>query len=119
VTLPGPSAPPPQVGGGVFEVDIAQAPTAIRQLQQALEELKSIRRDAVALGQIHPPTRDQVSLDAASALARAAIGGPSSFVQALDHGITELDGMVRSLEAGFEAYRRQDEESARAWARTH
>jgi hypothetical protein len=109
VTLPGPSAPPPQVGGGVFEVDIAQAPKAIRELEAARRELESIKRDAVYLGQISPPTRDQVSIDAAQALAMKATSGPHSFLEALTQGIAEIQRMVDALRASFEAYERSDQ----------
>jgi hypothetical protein len=43
-----------QPGGGSFAVDIAQAPKAIRELEQAREELQEIKRDATYLGQVNP-----------------------------------------------------------------
>ena len=59
-----------QPGGGSFVVDIAQAPKAIRELEDARRELESIKQDAQALGHVNPPARDQVSLDAAQVLGR-------------------------------------------------
>ena len=39
-----------QPGGGSFAVDIAQAPKAIRELEEAREELQAIKRDATLPG---------------------------------------------------------------------
>ena len=94
-----------QPGGGSFAVDIAQAPKAIRELEQAREELQAIKRDATLLGQVNPPTRDQVSLDAAQLLGRSASGGPTSFAEALTAGIEEISRMIEALRSGFAAYR--------------
>ncbi|GAA4784119.1 hypothetical protein GCM10023200_17120 [Actinomycetospora chlora] len=102
--------PPRAVGGGAFDVDITQAPQAIRQLEQALEELRSIRQDATLLGHITPPTTDQVSIDAARALGMTATGGPTSFLAALEAGIAELDRMIQALRAGLSAYQEGDEQ---------
>ncbi|GAA4727982.1 PE domain-containing protein [Actinomycetospora chibensis] len=97
--------------GGSFAVDIARAPKAIRELEQAREELRSIKNEAQALGQVNPPARDQVSLDAAQLLGQVATGGATSFMQALDDGIQEVSRMIESLRAGFEAYRAGDAEN--------
>jgi hypothetical protein len=101
-----------QPGGGSFAVDFARAPKAIRELEDALEELRRIRQDATLLAQVTPPTRDQVSLDAARALSLTAQGGPSSFTDALEGGIGELSRMIDALRSGFEHYRGSDAEAA-------
>jgi hypothetical protein len=103
--------PPRAVGGGAFDVDITQAPQAIRQLEQAREELESIKRDAVYLGQIRPPSNDQVSLDAARALGETATTGPGSFIASLTLGIEELTRMIDSLRSGFADYQRTDDDA--------
>ncbi|PVZ11068.1 PE family protein [Actinomycetospora cinnamomea] len=92
-------------------MNIAEAPKAIRELEAAREELESIKDEALTLGQVNPPARDQVSLDAAAALARTAVDGPTSFMQALDQGIREIDALIHALRAGFESYRANDEEA--------
>jgi hypothetical protein len=104
---PGVSQPQP-VGGGSFAVDITRAPEAIRQLEDALLELRSIRQEATQLGHITPPTADAVSVDAAQALSMKANGGPGSLLSALEAGISELERMIQSLGAGLAAYRGSD-----------
>ncbi|MHC1558056.1 hypothetical protein ACR9E3_03825 [Actinomycetospora sp. C-140] len=99
---------------GSFSVDISQAPGAIRELEQARRELVSIRSEAQTLGQVNPPSRDQVSLDAAQALGLAGVGSPASFMQALDGGIQELSRMIDALRASFENYRAGDEQARSA-----
>jgi hypothetical protein len=98
------SAPggPDGVGGGMFEVDIAEAPRAIRELEQARGELESIKVEAVRLGQVNPPATDTVSVEAAQILEQAAVAGPRSFLQALTEGVAEIDRLIASLRAGFE-----------------
>ncbi len=118
MSAPGGSDPVAPVGGGMFEVNIAEAPRAIRELETALEELKDIRRRAVSLGQVNPSATDEVSVDAAAALGKAAVGGPESFTQALDQGITELDRVVRARMSGFDAYRQNGEDGAQALGRS-
>ncbi|GAA4783643.1 hypothetical protein GCM10023200_16400 [Actinomycetospora chlora] len=103
---------PPDVGGGAFDVDLDQAPQAIRKLEEARRELVGIRQDAMDLARVTPPTNDQVSKDAALALGAAATGGPGSFVNALDSGIAELESMIASLQAGLQRYRGHDERAA-------
>lgn len=98
-----------QPGGGSFAVDIAQAPKAIRELEEALEELRAIQRDAIVLGRVAPPTRDQVSFDAAQVLGQVANGGPGSLSRALTDGMTEISRTIESLRAGIAAYERSDE----------
>ena len=102
-----------QPGGGSFAVDVAQAPKAIRELEDARRELESIRNDAARLGQVRPPTTDQVSLDAARALGMTATGGNGSLTQALSEGIRQITTMIESLRTGFQAYQEEDQESRR------
>lgn len=108
---------PEPVGGGSFDVDITRAPQAIRQLEDALAELKRIKRDAVVLGQIRPPTADAVSRDAAQKLREIAVGGQGSFLQALDQGIAELQRMIDTLRSGLAAYERADDVASVAFSR--
>jgi hypothetical protein len=103
---------PPDVGGGAFDVDLDQAPQAIRKLEEARTELTSIRRSALDLARVTPPTSDQVSIDAARALGAAATGGPGSFVNAIDAGIAELESIITALRTGLERYRDQDGQAA-------
>lgn len=63
----------PQTTGGGFRVDVDSAAQAIVELQDAHDELVSIKEQAITLGRVTSPTRDQVSIDAAAVLsARAA-----------------------------------------------
>ncbi|WP_433784357.1 PE domain-containing protein [Actinomycetospora sp. CA-101289] len=100
------------IGGGMFEVNIAEAPQAIKELEQARSELESVKAEAVRLGQVNPPAADNVSLEAAEILGQAAVEGPRSFLQALTEGVAEIDRLVASLRAGFELYRESDQRSA-------
>lgn len=102
---------PQPVGGGSFDVDITRAPQAIRQLEEARDELESIKRDAVYLGQIRPPTNDRVSIDAAQALAEKATLGPGSFIGSLTQGIEEITRMIEALRSGFAAYQQSDDDA--------
>lgn len=102
---------PPEVGGGTFEVDLTQAPAAIRQLEEAARELGDIRREAEQLGRIIPPTRDQVSRDAADLLQVTAVGGNGSFTQALDNGIQQLNAVIVALRSALAQYGRTDQEN--------
>jgi hypothetical protein len=77
-------------------------------LEQARDELKDIKRDAVALGQVNPPARDQVSLDAAQKLSEVGVGGAGSLMQALDRGIAEIERLIDTLRTGFADYERND-----------
>jgi hypothetical protein len=101
-----------QPGGGSFAVDSARAPKAIRELEDARRELESIKQDAQVLGQVNPPARDQVSLDAALVLGRLAVGGPGALIPALDQGIREIGNMIEALRSGFENYRGGDEDAS-------
>jgi hypothetical protein len=118
VSLPdgraGPRDRPPAVGGGTFEVDLARAPQAIRELEDAARELGEIRREAEQLGRILPPTNDQVSRDAADLLQAAAVGGTGSFVQALDSGIAQINDMIVGLRQAMSRYGTTDEEAGAA-----
>lgn len=100
---------PEPVGGGSFDVDITRAPQAIRQLEQARDELESIKRDAVYLGQIEPPAHDRVSLDAAQVLGEKATLGPGSFIGSLTQGIEEITRMIDGLRSGLAAYEQSDD----------
>lgn len=118
ITLPdGRTVPryrPPEVGGGMFTVNLDQAPQAIRELEEALHELQAIREDAQALGRISPPTRDQVSADAAQVLGLAATGGPGSMVEALTLGMQHVQNMITNLKVALEQRYPQSDEDARA-----
>ena len=107
---------PPGVGGGDFAVDLANAPQAIRELEEAARELFDIRRTRPsALGKVTPPSRDQVSLDAATMLGISAVGGNGSFLQALDQGIQQINDMIAGLRGAAGRYRGADDaEHARA-----
>ncbi|MDD7968489.1 hypothetical protein [Actinomycetospora lemnae] len=99
---------PPEVGGGAFTVDLARAPEAIRELEQAKVELLSIRDEAFALGKVDPPAADQVSVDAARMLGIAASGGPGSLVAALEAGADQIQDLIDSLRDGFRSYEEID-----------
>jgi hypothetical protein len=100
----------------MFEVDIAEAPRAIRELELAAEELRAIQRDAMSLAHVNPPALDEVSQDAAAELGRRANGGPQSLNEALTQGIAELERMMGALRSGFAAYRSGDEEGSTAYS---
>jgi hypothetical protein len=102
---------PVPVGGGSFEVDISRAPEAIRELEQARDELRGIRDEALSLSDIQAPTYDQVSQDAARVLSRKASGEPGSFMEALDSGIAEVTRMIEALRAGFAEYQAADDDT--------
>lgn len=102
---------PPGVGGGDFAVDLADAPRAIRELEEAARELVDIRRDAEALGRVTPPSRDQVSLDAATMLGISAVGGNGSLLQALDKGIQQINDMIAGLQDAMTRYGTVDQEA--------
>ncbi|GAA4932720.1 hypothetical protein EV188_103723 [Actinomycetospora succinea] len=102
---------PVPVGGGSFTVDISRAPDAIRELEQAKLELEGIKRDAVYLGQVAPPTNDLVTLDAARVLGDKAAVGPTSFISALTQGIEEISRMIEALRLGFAEYERTDDDA--------
>ena len=102
---------PPGVGGGDFAVDLANAPKAIRELEEAARELFDIRRDAEALARVTPPSRDQVSLDAAAMLGISAVGGNGSLLQALDQGIQQINDMIAGLQDAVARYRTTDQEA--------
>lgn len=106
MSQPGPAS------GGSFAVDIARAPEAIRELEEARRELESIRQDAQVLGHVNPPARDQVSLDAAQVLGQTAVGGPNALIPALNQGIQEISKMIDALRSGFDEYRRRDDDAA-------
>lgn len=108
---------PLPVGGGAFTVDITRAPEAIRELEQARNELESIRDEAQQLGQVDPPAMDQVSIDAATLLGRTASEGPGSLVVALSQGIDEISNMITQLTTAFDVYRQQEAEAEAAFRR--
>lgn len=90
-------------------MDLERAPDAVRELKQAENELRSIRTQAMSLATVRPPASDQVSIDAARALCSVAVGGPRSFVDALDEGMRQLAVMISNLEADLADYGRADE----------
>lgn len=111
--LPGgrvvPRRTPPPVGGDHFRVDLERAPQAIRELEDARDQLLELKNDAVALGKITPPTRDPVSFDAARLLEAAATGGSGSLISALDSGIEQVERFIAGLRADLKRYRSTDE----------
>ena len=103
---------PPGVGGGDFAVDLANAPRAIRELEEAARNSVRSRRRR-ALGRVTPPSQDQVSLDAAHVLGVSAVGGNGSFIQALDHGIQQIASDDRGHRGGARRYGARTREHAR------
>ncbi len=116
MSAPGGSDPVAPVGGGMFEVNIAEAPRAIRDLEQARDELVSIREDAIVLAEVLPSAVDDVSLDAAKSLSLRASGGPHSLMQALDEGIQETSRLIEALQAGFAQYQQGDVDGRRSFS---
>lgn len=107
-----PKAPTPAVGGGSFRVDRERAPEAIRDLEEALAKLKSLRWDAVSLGRVTPPAQDEVSRDAAQSLSVTATGGVGSLVQALDAGLQRLQTLINQMRSDLNNYDRSDGETS-------
>ena len=103
---------PPGVGGGDFAVDLANAPRAIRELEEAKIELLNIRDEAFALGKVTPPSADQVSADAATMLGIAAVGGNGSFIAALDAGATQIQQYIDSVHAALSRYENTDAQNS-------
>jgi hypothetical protein len=99
--------------GNAFSVDLAAAPQVLRDLQQAVEELTAIRRDAVQLGKIDPGTGDQVSRDAATVFEAIAVGGPGSLMNAIDGGISRLEGLMTAIETELREYQAAEDSSRR------
>lgn len=99
---------PAPARGGSFTVDLENAPQAIRELSSARDQLREIKKQAVALGRVDPPAADQVSRDAALILGAAATGGRGSLVEAVDAGIERLSQYVSALEAELRTYRGAD-----------
>ncbi|MEJ2888799.1 hypothetical protein [Actinomycetospora aeridis] len=108
---------PVPVGGGRFEVDMSRAPEAIRELESARSELEAIRDEVAGLGRIVPPTRDQVTIDAAQVLSARAVGGPNSMIDAVASGIDEINRLIDALRAGFAEYERGDDDIGAALRR--
>lgn len=108
---------PVPVGGGSFEVDISRAPEAIRELEQARQELRGIRDEALSLADVPAPTSDLVSQDAARVLGQKASGAPGSFMEAVDAGIAEVTRMIEALRVGFAEYQAADEHARTSLAR--
>jgi hypothetical protein len=104
---------PAPTGGGSFSVDVDRAPAVLRDLENARSELQDLRRDAVRLGKVDPGSNDQVSLDAARTLEAVAIGGQGSFVEAVNAGLRQLDGLIAAIKGELAAYREADRSQAR------
>lgn len=103
------SQPAASGSAGAFSVDLERAPDAIRELERAKVELEGIRDDAMALGQIRPPAADQVSMDAAQVFSSVAVGGPVSFVTAVEAGIRQLDYLMERMHEELKGYRHAEE----------
>lgn len=101
--------------GGAFTVDLARAPEAIRELEQARDELRLLMLEARRLGRIDPGTTDQVSRDAAAVFEAVADGGEGSLVRALESGSQRLDRLIDAIKSELAAYRVADEGSATAF----
>lgn len=99
---------PAPVGGGTFQVDLARAPEAIRELEYALDELQKLKAHAASLGKIDPESRDSVSLDMAAMLGATAVGGPGSLDAALDAGIAEVKHLITAMTDDLARYRATD-----------
>lgn len=114
--LPGgrvvPRYAPPPVGGDTFRVDLERAPQAIRELEDALAQLREIRHDAVRMARVTPPTADSVSRDAAAVLGAAANGNTGSLVAALDSGIDQIETLIAKLTDDLRRYRASDRSAA-------
>jgi hypothetical protein len=94
-------APP---AGGAFSVDVERAPTVLRDLQDARQELEDLRAEARFLGKVDPSSNDQVSRDAATVLGAVAVGGPGSLLEALDAGVGRLDALIGAIRTELDAY---------------
>lgn len=103
---------PPPVGSDQFRIDLERAPRAIRELEDARDQLRHLKTEAIALGKVTPPTQDQVSLDAARLLEATAVGGDGSLVAALDSGIRQIEELVTSLRRDVASYRTVDDRAA-------
>ena len=97
--------PPPVVGSGQFTVDLERAPMAIRELEDALARLEQLRDEARLMGKVDAPGRDSVSIEAAAALSFTAVGGPGSFVEALNAGAEELRTLIAISKRELSNYR--------------
>jgi hypothetical protein len=100
---------PAPAGGGAFSVDLDRAPEVLRDLENARQELAHLKQDALRLGRVDPSSGDEVSRDAAATLGAVAVGGPGSLLEALDAGMSQLDGLIGAIRAELNAYRRSDE----------
>ncbi len=111
VTVPR-QIPAPVGSSGQFSVDLQRAPQAIRDLEDAQEQLLEIKKNAVSLGKISPPAQDPVSQDAALVLGTTATGGPGSLLVAIDAGIEQLGSLISKLRGDLQTYRGNEEETA-------
>ncbi|MDL5159284.1 hypothetical protein [Actinomycetospora termitidis] len=96
--VPGPG------GGDAFTVGLDTAPTVLRELRAARDELQQVRSDAFALGTIDPGSQDEVSRDTAIVLGAVATGGTGSLIEAVDGGIRRLGELIDAIEAELAAY---------------
>ncbi len=99
---------PAPAAAGAFSVDLARAPQVLRDLQDARQELEDLKVEARFLGKVDPSSNDQVSLDAAAVLGAVAVGGPGSLLEALDAGVTRLDGLIGAIRSELDAYQQTD-----------
>ena len=65
--IPRDVVPAPTGGGGSFSIDLERAPQVLRDLEDAIDALTDLRRDAVQLGKVDPGRRYRQS-QAASVL---------------------------------------------------
>ena len=100
-----PRMTPGPVEAGSFSVDLARAPEAIRELEQAHVQLKSLRDEALRLGKIASPAQDEVSRDVASRLGVTATGGDGSLLAALDAGLDRISDLIDALRGDLAGYR--------------
>jgi hypothetical protein len=98
----------PQPAGGGFRVEVDSASQAIRELEDAVQELLDIRQMAGELQRIAAPAADSVSREAALALGNIAAEGKGSFPAALDEGIEQLRGIVDGLKSALPSYSNAD-----------
>lgn len=98
----------PQPAGGGFRVEVDSASEAIRELEDARDELFEIRHQALELSRVDSPANDSVSLEAALALGNIAVDGKGSFPSALEQGIAQLTTIIEDLKLSLRGYQVSD-----------